>query len=108
MLDGTNHAYGLAFLLLAHAHAHGAGVDGAHAGIAQTFDLLERCLRQPRLVPHRDDRLERVWGLDPDTADNVVEVYVGYLRRKIDRPFGRATLQTVRTIGYRLVDDGPT
>ena len=37
--------------------------------------------------------------------DNVVEVYVGYLRSKIDRPFARHTLQTIRTVGYRLVDE---
>ncbi len=49
--------------------------------------------------------LAEVWGFDFDGDDNIVEVYVGYLRSKIDRPFGRASLQTVRTIGYRLVAD---
>ena len=47
VLDGTHHAYGLAFVLLAHAHAHMAGVAGAHAGIAQTFELLEQRFWEP-------------------------------------------------------------
>lgn len=48
--------------------------------------------------------LDEVWGFDFE-GDNVVEVYIRYLRTKIDRPFERASLETVRTIGYRLVDD---
>jgi DNA-binding response OmpR family regulator len=48
-----------------------------------------------------------VWGEDFTGDDNVVEVYVGYLRRKIDAPFGRRSLQTLRNIGgYRLVAGG--
>ena len=51
--------------------------------------------------------LSEVWGDDFNGDDNVVEVYVRYLRRKIDRPFGRRSLQTVRSIsGYRLDPDG--
>ena len=51
--------------------------------------------------------LSEVWGDDFDGDDNVVEVYVRYLRRKIDQPFGRRSLQTVRSIsGYRLDPDG--
>ena len=46
-----------------------------------------------------------MWGFDFDGDANIVEVYVGYLRSKVDRPFGRNSLQTVRTLGYRLVDD---
>jgi DNA-binding response OmpR family regulator len=49
-----------------------------------------------------------VWGFDHDGDVNIVEVYARYLRTKIDRPFGRNSLQTVRTIGYRLVDDEET
>ena len=49
--------------------------------------------------------LAEVWGFDFDGDDNIVEVYVRYLRTKLDRPFARNSLQTVRTIGYRLVDD---
>jgi DNA-binding winged helix-turn-helix (wHTH) protein len=51
--------------------------------------------------------LDRVWDAAADTDPNVVEVYVGYLRRKIDQPYGRHCLQTVRGAGYRFVDDPP-
>ena len=50
--------------------------------------------------------LEHVWDARYDGDPNVVEVYVGYLRRKIDAPFGRRALQTVRGAGYRLAGDG--
>jgi two-component system OmpR family response regulator len=51
--------------------------------------------------------LRHVWDdLADDFATNVVEVYIGYVRRKIDTPFGRASIQTVRGRGYRLADDG--
>ena len=46
-----------------------------------------------------------MWGPSFDGDPNVVEVYVGYLRRKIDQPFGRRTLETVRGVGYRLSPD---
>ena len=49
--------------------------------------------------------LDRVWDASADTDPNVVEVYVGYLRRKIDQPFGTRTVQTVRGAGYRLADE---
>jgi DNA-binding response OmpR family regulator len=47
-----------------------------------------------------------VWDEYYDGDPNIVEVYVGYLRRKIDAPFGRATIETVRGAGYRLRGDG--
>jgi DNA-binding response OmpR family regulator len=50
--------------------------------------------------------VEHVWGEDFEGDPNIVEVYVGYLRRKIDQPFGRASLATVRGVGYRLDADG--
>jgi two-component system, OmpR family, response regulator len=46
-----------------------------------------------------------VWGAENDHDPNVVEVYIGYLRRKIDQPFSRHSLQTVRGVGYRIVDE---
>ena len=66
------------------------------------FALLEALMRHPGEVIAKTDLLERVWGVDFDGDPNVVEVYVGYLRRKIDRPFGRADLETIRGEGYRL------
>ena len=50
--------------------------------------------------------LEHVWDPDAVADLNVVEVYAGYVRRKIDAPFGRNALQTVRGAGYRLAADG--
>ncbi len=47
-----------------------------------------------------------VWDAHYDGDDNIVEVYVGYLRRKIDTPFGRQAIETVRGMGYRLLADG--
>ena len=56
-------------------------------------------------VLSRFDLLEQVWGYDYENRSNIVEVYVRYLREKIDRPFGRNTLQTVRGVGYRVCAD---
>ena len=69
------------------------------------LDLLEALMRRPSEVLSKHALLDDVWGHDFDGDPNVVEVYVGYLRRKIDAPFGRASLQTVRGAGYRLVPD---
>ena len=67
------------------------------------FALLEALMRHTGEVVAKHDLLERVWGADFEGDPNVVEVYVGYLRRKIDAPFDLASLQTVRGVGYRLV-----
>ncbi|WP_204058946.1 response regulator transcription factor [Microbispora corallina] len=69
------------------------------------FALLEYLMRRHDEVVSKTEILEHVWDTY-DTDPNVVEVYVGYLRRKIDVPFGRSALQTVRGAGYRLVSDG--
>jgi two-component system, OmpR family, response regulator len=50
--------------------------------------------------------LEGVWDFDFDGDPNIVEVYIGHLRNKVDRPFGRASIQTLRGAGYRLAADG--
>ncbi len=70
------------------------------------FALLEYLIRRAGQVVPKAEILEHVWDAY-DAADlNVVEVYAGYLRRKIDTPFGRGALQTVRGAGYRLAADG--
>ncbi|HEV2371763.1 MAG TPA: response regulator transcription factor [Streptosporangiaceae bacterium] len=70
------------------------------------FALLEYLMRHAGQVVPKTALLEHVWD-DYDSVDlNAVEVYVGYLRRKIDTPFGRRALQTVRGAGYRLSADG--
>ena len=68
--------------------------------------MLEALMRQPGDVLSRFDLLEQVWGYDYENRSNVVEVYVRYVREKIDRPFGRNSLQTVRGVGYRLCGRG--
>ena len=68
--------------------------------------VLAVLLDRPGEVVPKGDLLRRVWGDDFGGDANVVEVYVGYLRRKVDAPFGRRTIQTVRGAGYRLAPDG--
>ncbi|WP_116950749.1 response regulator transcription factor [Jiangella endophytica] len=70
------------------------------------FGVLEFLMRRADEVVSKRDILEHVWDAHYDGDPNVVEVYVGYLRRKIDTPFGRAAVQTVRGAGYRLSGDG--
>ncbi len=69
---------------------------------AQEFRLLEFFARSPRVVLRRERLLEAVWGFDARTASNVVDVYVGYLRRKLEEGGRRRLLHTVRGAGYVL------
>jgi two-component system OmpR family response regulator len=69
---------------------------------AKEFMLLELFLRYPGQVLTRTRILERVWDCAYEGGSNVVDQYVAYLRRKVDRPFGLAQLETVRGVGYRL------
>lgn len=70
------------------------------------FGLLEFLLRRADEVVSKREILEHVWDPYYQGDPNVVEVYIGYLRRKIDQPFGSRTVQTVRGAGYRLATDG--
>jgi two-component system, OmpR family, response regulator len=72
---------------------------------AREASLLEYLLVREGRVVDKYELLDAVWGADSDHDPNVVEVYIGYLRRKVDRPFGRTSIQTVRGVGYRVVDD---
>jgi two-component system OmpR family response regulator len=69
------------------------------------YAILEALMRHAGDVLSRFDLLEQVWGYEYENRSNIVEVYVRYLREKIDRPFGRNTLQTVRGVGYRVCAD---
>ena len=72
---------------------------------AREFALLEMFMCRPGQVLSQAQLLESVWDLGYEQKSNVVEVYVHYLRDKIDRPFAVSTLETVRGIGYRLRRD---
>jgi two-component system OmpR family response regulator len=69
------------------------------------FALLEAFVRRPGQVLSRVQLLEAAWDMGFVSRSNVVDVYVRYLREKVDRPFRRESLQTVRGRGYRLADD---
>jgi two-component system, OmpR family, response regulator len=73
---------------------------------AREFVLLETFMRHPGQPLSRLELLEAAWDYDYEHRSNVVEVYIRYLREKIDRPFGVKSLQTVRGFGYRLREDG--
>ncbi|HEY3715117.1 MAG TPA: response regulator transcription factor [Jatrophihabitantaceae bacterium] len=70
------------------------------------FALLEFLMRRAGEAVSKADILHHVWDAHYEGDANVVEVYVGYLRRKIDTPFGRQSVQTVRGAGYRLAAEG--
>jgi len=71
------------------------------------FALLHLFMRHPGIVLSRDRLIEHAWDVAYQGESNVVDVYVRYLREKIDRPFGRRSLETVRGLGYRLRNDAP-
>ena len=70
------------------------------------FALLELFMRHAGQTLTRLQLLEGAWDMAFENRSNVVDVYVRYLREKIDRPFGRDSLETVRGVGYRLREDG--
>jgi two-component system OmpR family response regulator len=67
---------------------------------------LEAFMRRPGDVLSRLQLLELGWDYDYENRSNVIDVYVRYLREKIDRPFGVHSIETVRGRGYRLREDG--
>ncbi|MEO6791197.1 MAG: response regulator transcription factor [Ornithinibacter sp.] len=69
---------------------------------AREYALLHHLMRRAGQVQSKTEILQNVWDSDYPGADNVVEVYIGYLRRKIDAPFKVKSLETVRGVGYRL------
>jgi len=70
------------------------------------FALLELFLRRAGEALSRVQLLDGAWDMSFESRSNVIDVYVRYLREKIDRPFGRQAIETVRGIGYRLRADG--
>jgi two-component system OmpR family response regulator len=76
--------------------------DAEVALSARELALLEAFMRRPEQVLTRDQLLDRAWGFAHDVSSNVVDVYVRYLREKVDRPFGARSIETVRGLGYRI------
>jgi len=72
---------------------------------AREFALLETLMRSPGRIFSQPELLEAAWDLGYEQRSNVVEVYIGYLRAKIDKPVGGKSLETVRGLGYRLRRD---
>ncbi|MET0771452.1 MAG: response regulator transcription factor [Candidatus Limnocylindrales bacterium] len=73
---------------------------------ARELSLLEYLLRNRGVVLSKRDILDHVWDDDFEGDPNIVEVYVTHLRNKLDRPYGRRAIETVRGAGYRLAPDG--
>jgi two-component system OmpR family response regulator len=87
--------------------AHRVSRDGSEIELsAREFLLLETFMRRPGEVLSRYRLLEQAWDSEYVNRSNVVDVYVRYLRDKIDRPFGVTSIETVRGAGYRLRADG--
>jgi two-component system OmpR family response regulator len=70
------------------------------------FAVLETFMRNPGAVLSRFQLLEHAWDYEYENRSNVVDAYVRFLRRKIDKPFGVSSLETVRGVGYRMREDG--
>ena len=73
---------------------------------SREFALLEFLMRRRGDVISKRAIIEDVWDMNFDADPNIVEVYVSYLRKKIDQPYGRNAIQTIRGAGYRLAADG--
>lgn len=80
--------------------------DVAVETTAREFAVLEQLMRRPGEVLTKQEIIDKVWDLNFDGDVNIVEVYVSSLRKKIDAPFGRSGIETVRGVGYRLRGDG--
>ncbi|MFI6316470.1 response regulator transcription factor [Nonomuraea sp. NPDC050556] len=72
---------------------------------AREFDVLHALMKRPGQVLSKQDLLDEVWDWGSELDSNIVEVYVSSLRKKVDTPFGRRSIQTVRGVGYRIADD---
>ncbi|MGW5272668.1 response regulator transcription factor [Streptomyces sp. NPDC004044] len=87
------------------SHRCGRGADVLDL-TPREFGLLEFLLQHPDTVVSKHELLTQVWDAFFDGDPNIVEVYVGYLRRKIDTPYRRSAIETVRGVGYRLDGKG--
>jgi len=83
------------------------GDDEIHLSVKE-FSILETFMRRPGEVLSRFQLLEHAWDYDYENRSNVVDSYIRLLRRKIDRPFGADSIETVRGAGYRLREGSAT
>ncbi len=67
-------------------------------------DLFELLIRNPGKVQHKEQLLARAWGNEANSSDNYVEVYISYLRKKLEQLHSQAEIKTVRNLGYKLVE----
>ncbi|HLP49544.1 MAG TPA: response regulator transcription factor [Chitinophagales bacterium] len=72
---------------------------------AQEFKLLEYFMRKPNTVISRTDLARDIWNIDFETGTNIVEVYINYLRNKVDKPFGKKLIHNLHGIGYILKEN---
>lgn len=72
---------------------------------SKEFGLLEYLLRNKNRPLSKDSIMQHVWDYDADILPNTIEVYIKYLRAKIDKPFGKGLIKTVRGFGYKIEDD---
>ncbi len=78
------------------------GIEGERRALHDSFDLIVYLLRHHGRVLSREQILSAVWGYEHDPTTNIVDVYIGYLRRKLNLPDNPAPIFTVRSVGYRL------
>ncbi|WP_417831770.1 response regulator transcription factor [Terasakiella sp.] len=90
-------------------HAHKASLNDQTIDLAlREFRLLEFLMSHPGKAFSRSQILENVWGLQTEVTENLVDVYIGYLRRKIDNESKHSIIQTVRGVGYRFSPSNAT
>ena len=83
--------------------AHGVRRGEADIDLSQReYALLYALMSSPGVVLDRYELFERAWGWEHENRSNIVEVYINYLRNKIDKPFGVSSIETVRGAGYRI------
>ena len=66
------------------------------------YSVLEFLMRRSGTLVTKSEIVRSVWDVNYDGDENIVEVYIGYLRKKVDQPFGRRSIETIRGVGYRL------
>ncbi|OZE81372.1 DNA-binding response regulator [Rhodococcoides fascians] len=77
--------------------------DGVELALTpREYGVLEFLMRRSGIVVTKSEIVRSVWDVNYDGDENIVEVYIGYLRKKVDQPFGRKSIETIRGVGYRL------